>query len=104
MLSIKQGDTFAFKAEMKNEDETPMTGIAYKLKSQIRDIKNTLYAELQITETDDIGTYIFKADAEITKSWPVTKLYCDIQYKDADVVSSSETIEIMVERDVTKDE
>lgn len=104
MISVKRGDTLAFIARRKNADGTPRTGEAAKLRSQVRTPKGLLLAELVVTEVDPPGDYLFQVGALITKDWPVGTHDCDIQFKDGDTVISSTTFNIVVVKDVTRDE
>ena len=97
---IKRGDTFAFTAAFE-ENSAPVTGIAEKLMSQVRDPFDKKIADLQIAETSTPGTYLLKTD-EPTADWPEGQIYCDIQYSENDVVTSSETFSINVIKDVTR--
>ena len=99
--TVKQGDTFAFYLDL-NDDETPVTGAAAKLKSQVRAKSNgNLIAELTITEeVSTPGRYLFKSTD--TQTWPIGIQEVDIQYEDGDIVTSSETLDIKVVKDVTR--
>lgn len=103
MISVKRGDTLAFIVRRKNEDDTPRTGEASKLKSQIRN-KDALIGEFAISETVVPGDYLFEIDAVTTSEWPVGSYTSDIQFRDGDFVQSSDTFKITVEKDVTRDE
>lgn len=104
MITVKRGDTLAFIVRRKNEDGTPRTGEALKLKSQLRNQKDVLLAEFDITETVVPGDYLFKVDATETALWITGTYNCDIQFKDGDIVQSSETFQVSVVKDVTRDE
>lgn len=97
---IKKGDTFSFTAVFE-EASAPQTGIADKLKSQVRDPYDKLVVELVISETVILGTYLFTT-AESTEDWPEGQLRCDIQYADSGLVTSSETFYFNVVKDVTR--
>lgn len=96
-LKIKLGDTFATVVTFTDILGNPLIGISAKLKSQIRDQYNKLYADLTITETE-LGKYLMKTD---TTNWIVGTLLMDIQYTDLGIVTSSDTIIINVGKDVT---
>ena len=81
-----------------------MVDILSKLKCQIRDSRNILIYEIPIQETAIAGEYLFSVPASVTKNWPLENLYLDIEYKDGDVVTSSETMSFKVIRDITKEE
>lgn len=97
--SFKRGDTFAFTASIKDSSGTPIIGAISKLKCQIRNNLDVLMGETTITEPTS-GNYMFKIAN--TEFWPTgITLYLDIQYTDNDVITSSETISVQIEKDVT---
>lgn len=99
--TTKTGDTFAFIATIKDEAGVPIVGKAHLLKSQVRNYKDELIAELIISETETPGNYLFKALD--TADWPLNEeLRTDIQYTDNEIVTSSETIMIPMAKDVTR--
>jgi hypothetical protein len=99
--SIKRGDTFSFIASLKDSAGEPLTGVASKLKSQVRNKADVLYSELIITETEILGNYLFKAPD--TSAYPTgTELYLDIEYTNDGTITSSETIAVPVVKDVTR--
>lgn len=102
IIKIKRGDTFGFSMALTDNANTPITGKAANLKCQIRDRSNTLVDEMAITESDTLGTYLFRAKA--TTEWTSAMFfYFDIQYTDADgIVTSSPTVTIELGEDVTK--
>ena len=101
LSTIKQGDTFAFIAAITdNVTGDPLTGVADKLKAEVRTSAGVLMATLAVSETETPGNYLFKTNE--TGAWPAPNVLTDIQYKDGDSVISSETITIPVEKDVTK--
>ncbi|NMB42825.1 MAG: hypothetical protein GX995_01670 [Clostridiales bacterium] len=102
MLTIKRGDTFAFYANITDETGAALVTDTTNLKSQVRDTKYNLISELVIAPTETPGRYLFTS-AE-TDSWPTTKLLMDIQINKGGQISSSQTVEISVIKDVTRDE
>ena len=102
MLTIKRGDTFAFYANITDEAGAALITDTMYLRSQVRDTKNKLIAELVIAPTDIGGRYLFTA-AE-TNTWPVSKLLMDIEINNDGQISSSQTVEISVLKDVTSNE
>ena len=99
-VSIKRGDTFGFSNAITEDDGvTAITGIASELKCQIRK-NDELIEELTITEsTETPGTYVFLAGD--TSEWAITAYEMDIQRTSADTTTSTETILINIEKDVT---
>lgn len=104
---FKRGDTFAFYAKLKDKNTgEPVNVEAEKIKSQVRNSNGVLYAELEVTSHSDpeqLGMYLFKAPAIITKDWPSSTLYIDIEITDNDIIYSSETFSVTIVKDVTKD-
>lgn len=97
---FKRGDTFSFIAAIASTSGTPLTGAASNLLCQIRNKVDKLYSDLTITETSTPGSYLFITND--TLDWTCgTDLYLDIQYTVGGIVTSSETIIIPVEKDVT---
>lgn len=104
MITVKKGDTLSFIVKRDNEAGEPMTGDAAKLKSQIRTKKDELIANFTITETDVLGEYLFVVPAAITNTLIPGIYLFDIEYTDDDIVKSSDTMEIQVIKDVTRDD
>ena len=78
-----------------------MTVSPSNLKSQIRDNFGALISELVVSTTEIEGSYLLTASS--TVNWPVNvTLYMDVQLNIDGQVSSSETIEITVVKDVTQ--
>ena len=99
--NFKRGDTFALTAALKDEAQQPLTIDVANLKSQVRDGSGVMVAELIITTTETVGTYLLVAES--TTAWPAnTTIYMDIQLNIDGQIRSSETIEISVIKDVTQ--
>ena len=97
----KRGDTWEYYAVITDGEGNPMPGIADKLKCQIRSSIDDLIADVDIEETDNLGEYKLSVDG--TDDWAVANKYMDIQYTDDDgKIVSSETLEIPIEKDVTR--
>ena len=102
MITIKKGDTLAFIVRRRDKDNNPLTGDANKLYSQLRNNKDILVADMVITETDVPGDYLFQISSEITKGFDVGQYVFDIEYRDGNLVKSSETFQVNVIKDVTR--
>lgn len=103
MITVKKGDTLAFIVKRMDKDGNPLAGDAAKLRSQLRSSKDVLIAEMVITETETPGSYLFQVSATKTATMDVGNYVFDIQYKDGDLVKSSETFQVRIEKDVTRD-
>lgn len=100
-FSMKQGDTFAFNANIKDANGNPVIDSAGKIKSQIYNNNNILLGEFVITPTEVAGQYLFKILD--TSAFPVGGvLFTDIQFTDSGVIVSSDTMTISVKKDVTE--
>jgi len=106
MISIKKGDTFAFYANITDELGAPLITDVANLKSQIRNKHYVLIAELIITATATNGQYLFTAPNTNNwlKSGNSVDFIMDIEINIGGIVSSSETIDIEVIKDVTYNE
>lgn len=100
LKSFKRGDTFAFYANLLNSVGEPYGGDAANLSCQVRDSQDALIATLTITATEVVGKYLFQASS--TDLWPLGVLYTDIEINEDGIISSSETIAIPIEKDVTR--
>lgn len=101
LRKFKRGDTFSLVAVITDDTGSPVGGVAAELRAEIRNRQDELQGACVIAETGTTGTYSLTfAD---TSSWvPDTVLYLDIQRTTGGVVSSTETIAIPVEKDVTR--
>ena len=107
MIKIKRGDTFAFYANIKDELGLPLVTDILNLKSQIRDKNDSLIEELVISTTGIEGQYLFVGTN--TKLWikdgyNSENLIMDIEMTTGGIVSSSDTINIEITKDVTYNE
>ena len=107
MINIKRGDTFAFYANITDELGQPLITDIANLKSQIRDRNYVLVETLAIATTEIEGQYLFTAAD--TNTWFVQRygsrsLIMDIEMSTGGVISSSDTIDIEVTKDVTYSE
>lgn len=99
--TIKRGDTFAFVINLVDESGIGVTDALEYLSSEIRNEKDEKIETLTISETQVAGEYLIGAPD--TSSWPVgTYLYSDVQYERDGIISSSETIRILLDKDVTR--
>jgi hypothetical protein len=102
---FKPGDTFGFCAIVTDESGEPVTLDAENIKSQVRDYKDNLKAELVVVKhPEDVGSYLFSAPPEVTELWPLGPLFIDIETNSSGIISSSETFKVNIVRQVTKDE
>lgn len=104
----KRGDFFIQYINLADAGGDPITGIEAQLKCQIRNSINELISEAVIKETATPGQYVVYV--EDTTSWPEGDLYFDMEMLvhnddiNKDLPTSTETIKIPVEKDVTYDE
>jgi len=101
ILVTKQGATFGYKVIFTSGDGTEITGLADKLKCEVRSSANELLGTMTITETSTLGTYLFKCPDD-TSSWPPC-LVTDIKYVNSHGDSIPfDTITIQVKPEVTQ--
>jgi hypothetical protein len=98
-MKIKRGDTLSFL--VKREDELGQPIIGGTIKSHIRNSLDKKIAEFVIAPTLNDGEYEFLVSANITKTFPVGTLFFDIETIDDGVTTSSDTEELIVEKDYT---
>lgn len=104
--SFKRGDDFnlAFSLTDPNNANAPVDITGWTIRSQIRR-GNNLTAELTVTITDAVnGNFTLTAGSTLTAGWKVDTHTCDIQFtRPAAGVTSSETFNVIVCEDVTRD-
>lgn len=112
---FKRGDTFQLGCLAKDADGEPENLTNVTLRAQIRRKGTRLapepvfVAELEVTKGAELGEFSLVADESVTSLWeagteeaPVLHVV-DIQKTVSGVVSSSETFEVPVVKDVTYD-
>ena len=101
---IKHGDTFSLGCTSTNSNNVPEDLTDILIRSQIRSATGkTLIEELSVAKADQItNPGEFSLTSLSTINWPVGSVLCDIEFKNGDVVISSETLEIIVVVDITK--
>lgn len=91
--NVKRGDTFLYKIIWEG-------ALLAELKSQIRDSNDQLIADVVITQGVQVDEFVLSvAD---TNEWTLDVLYTDIQRTVSGNITSSETMEFRVEKDVTE--
>lgn len=104
----KRGDGFSYNLTFTDPDTTlPITGLAPRMKSQVKKIDKTGTEELlgtfTITESEDKpGTYNLLMGTS-TQEWPLTTVYFDVEYKltDVSLPESTPTFAVEIIRDIT---
>lgn len=102
-LSIKKNDTFLVACTYSDSQDVPQNLTSVDIKSQIRTISDTLVCELVVVKADqttNVGQYMLRQPVGF--SFEVGSYLWDIQYTTSGVVTSTETIELQVENDITK--
>jgi hypothetical protein len=100
-LNLKRGDTFFFNMDLALADGTPLVVTVDKLKCQIRESNDKLVDTLLIETTDTVGRYLFTAPSENTVKYPAKELFLDVKINDG-IVTSTPTISVIVDKDVTR--
>lgn len=97
----KRGDTF-FIANRLTQDNAPIDLTGWTVRSQVRDGDTLVQSLTYAVAVAADGQYTLTAPAASTASWPVKTLLCDIEYTSpGGTVTSTETFQIVVIRDVT---
>lgn len=99
----KRGDTFVLNSDVETEGvAVDITG--WTIASQIRDRDDIVIQTLTVTITDAVnGRLSLSATPTQTELWPVSSLFCDIEFiDDTGVVTSTETFTINVLLDITR--
>lgn len=104
-LEIKRGDSLALDCQALADDGvTPIDITGWTLRSQIRNARDGLLAELSVTLTTPAeGRYSLTAALGATATWSPGSAEMDIEYEDpAGLVQSTETVPVLILRDVTR--
>ena len=103
-ITHKRGDTFELSCTLENE------GVAvditnFTITSQVRGSDDVLLQALTVTKTDaGAGAFTLSATSTQTESWGVQTYLCDIEFiEGGGEVNSSQTFEISVIKDITRD-
>lgn len=100
-IDLKQGNTINWACTFK------VGGVASPLppglKAQLRDMNDTLLAELVITRVDEnAGLFNITAPTGTEATLPLNTIYCDVMVTDtSDNVVNSETFQLVISRPVT---
>ena len=102
---FKRGDTFILGCTSYNAEDVPQSLDGIAVRSQVRKgISKSFIAELAVTLGDQIqnpGT--FTLSSYDTTKWPIGKASLDIEYRYGTTITSSQTIEFNIVRDITHD-
>ena len=103
-ITHKRGDTFELSCTIENE------GVAvditnFTITSQVRGSDDVLLQALTVTKTDaGAGAFTLSATSTQTESWGIQTYLCDIEFiESGGEVNSSQTFEISVIKDITRD-
>jgi len=105
MIRLKRGDTFKLEAEVLGDGVVIPGGIGtWTIASQIRTGGGTLVDTLKTTITDAAAcTYTLEESAAgVTEGWPLGRHEMDIEYIVSSQVISTETVTVLVAKDVTR--
>jgi len=97
----KRGDTFLFNAVLTDAG-VPVDITNIDIRCQIRD-KDTLVATAVVTKAVPNSDGAFSLRVSDTTAWPIKTLLSDIEYTINGQIISTETFEIPVTKDITRD-
>lgn len=100
MLQVKRGDTFAFYVDMVDDQSEPLVIPVANIKCQIKDTLDKLIDTMAISATATPGKYLFEAGP--TVGWPTGTLLYDIKINNGGKITSTNTEQIEVIKDVTR--
>ena len=101
MIRFKRGDTITWTATIKDRDTgEPIDTATANIRSQIRDAKNTLIDTFIVSTTTETGVYLFTGAGD-SADYTVGVHFVDIELTIDDVVRSSTTFPMEIERDIT---
>ena len=104
-LEIKRGDSLALDCQALTADGvTPLDLTGWLIRSQVRNAREGLLADLTVTITAaEEGRYHLAAAASVTATWTPGQAEMDIEYEDPQgLVQSTETLPLQIQRDVTR--
>ena len=90
--TVKKGESFGVDC-VYSVDGAPANLAGVTVKSQVRERSGKLLAELTYTATGGIGQYSL---AGATDGWPLGIVYWDVKYSSADLISYTDTMQILV--------
>jgi hypothetical protein len=102
-MELKRGDTLEFLINVTDSNTgEPIDIDITNIKSQMRTSYDKLIDTFRITKQSDIGEYLFEAQND-TNKYPLEKLYIDVEFTQNDKIQSSETFELQVIADITRE-
>ena len=99
-MTFKRGDTFSYFIDLTDAENSPLVLQVEDIKCQIRTKSGSLIDTLIIETTATNGKYLVSASD--TTFYPVGTQEMDLKINENGIVASTETIEVVVEKDVTK--
>ena len=99
-MNLKVGDSFYFYVDLLNESNTPIDVNRSNVRCQIRQENGTLVDTLWVEKDVVLGRYLIKSID--TSKYVVGTLLMDIKIRDNDVISSTKTTKLIVEKDVSR--
>jgi hypothetical protein len=99
-MNFKRGDTFSYFIELTDADNLPLVLPVEDIKCQIRTKSGSLIDSLIIETTATNGKYLVSASN--TTHYPVGNQEMDLKINENGVFTSTETVEVVVEKDVTR--
>lgn len=103
IITHKRGDTFEITLTLENQGNAVDITL-FTIACQVRDQDDVLVQALAVAKTDPTnGVFTLTATDTETASWPLLKLEADVEFIEPDTtVSSSETFNIQVIKDITR--
>jgi hypothetical protein len=101
ITNFKRGDTLLLTVTYKI-DGVATSVATIDIKSQVRTKTGTLISEMTVTKLGETGKFTLTPTIADTSEWPVSFLYCDIQFSESGNIRSTETFGISVTEEITQ--
>lgn len=98
-INLKKGDTLFFYAELADATGAPIILTIDNIKSQVRRKNGILIDTLTVELTDIPGRYLLKSID--TTDYPVEQLELGIKINEDGILLSTETVALVVSKEVT---
>ena len=97
---IKRGDTFSFFANLTDAENAPLVTAVGNIHCQVRGVDDVKLCDMVVAVTETAGKYLFRVDD--TRKFPAGSVQLDIRIVLGGVIKTTDTMELVVEKEVTK--
>lgn len=100
VFNIKRGDSFEVTATYTDANGVPIDLTTYTITSQLRTMTYALIDTLVCVKSGTTGVYTLSAPTG-TSEWPIGEAVWDIQYQSGNMIVSTDTINVFINKKVT---